>query len=50
MKMETTVTAPISGFISRLGVKPGASIEVGDLIAHISAGDDFVHASAADGG
>jgi len=48
MKMETTVTAPIAGVVQRLGVQAGASIQVGDLIAYIKEGADFVNANPVD--
>lgn len=42
MKMETTVTAPITGVVERLAVSTGASIQVGDLIVYIKGGADFI--------
>ena len=35
MKMETVVTAPRGGTVSRLHVRPGMSLEGDDLIAEI---------------
>lgn len=42
MKMETTVTAPITGVVERIAVATGASIQVGDLIVYIKGGADFI--------
>jgi biotin carboxyl carrier protein len=41
MKMETTVTAPITGVVERLGVSTGDAIQVGDLLVYIKGGADF---------
>lgn len=35
MKMETVVTAPLSGTVTRLHVRPGMSLEGDDLIVEI---------------
>jgi len=45
MKMETTVTAPITGVVERLGVGAGDSIQVGDLLVYIKGGPDFIGAT-----
>jgi biotin carboxyl carrier protein len=37
MKMETNVTAPISGRIAKIVVPPGTRVEAGDLLLEIEA-------------
>jgi len=39
MKMETIISAPCSGIISRVPVKIGDSIDQGDLVACIATGN-----------
>ena len=39
MKMETSIQAPIHGFVKEIFVKPGDSIESGDLLLELSRPD-----------
>jgi propionyl-CoA carboxylase alpha chain len=38
MKMEHTVTAPASGVITELNVRPGQQVEAGEVLAVVSEG------------